>query len=182
MRVNLLIVRRANCPIEDRMPKVVDNILVLALLCGLTACSSPPAGSQAAPGTLAPSQPVPSPPVPAHRVNDVWKSGPSVWLFLVVDSSLSEEGARQLAGHYRSQYPDAKVLNIDMFCDDRYASHVFVDTRSISDAEFYSHVLYSYMTGPFETVFHTPSNPANRAQGSGCRKPPVPAKRGGRRR
>jgi hypothetical protein len=38
------------------------------------------------------------------------------------------------------------------------------------------------MGGPSETVFHTPSNPANRAQGSACRKPPVPAQRGGRRR
>jgi hypothetical protein len=104
-----------------------------------------------------------------HRVNDVSQEGQSVWVFLVADANLSDEAARQLVDHYRSQYPEAKVLNIDILCDDKYTSHSFADKQSaISDSEFYAHVLFSYIMGPVETVLHTRSNPIERGQGSAC--------------
>jgi hypothetical protein len=130
------------------------RLLALALLSA--GCSGPPAGSARSAGVT--PRPQVTAALPDHRVNDTWTEGVSTWVFLVVDRSLSEDAARQLVNYYRSQYPAARIFNIDMFCDARYASRASVDTGSISDDVFYSHILYSYMTGPSQTVFYTPSN------------------------
>jgi hypothetical protein len=121
------------------MQKIVGSIFLFALLYA-GACSSPPV-PPSTPESSARTEPALQ--LPAHRLNDVWKQGQSIWLFLVVDSRLSAEDAHRLTEHYNLQYSDAKILNIDMFCDDMYASHAFVSPArgSISDSEFYSHVL-----------------------------------------
>ena len=81
------------------------------------------------------SSTVPGPAAVArHIVKDIWKYGAqnsrSVWLFIVVENRLGTGEAQKLIDYYESQYEAAWMLSIDMFCDDRYASHEFVQSRS----------------------------------------------------
>ena len=106
-------------------------------------------------------------PIPQHQLSEVWRSGKSVWLFIVVDAELTEQDAKAIIDFYEPQYTDAVVLNIDLFCDPTYAHHSVVDDPLNTDSQFYAHILYSYMTGKLAAhSFHTPSE---RGMGTACK-------------
>jgi hypothetical protein len=112
--------------------------------------------------------------VPPHQVNETWKRpwkpGVTAWLFLVVKPDLSESDAWAIINYYDRQYSKDSILNIDMFCGTPYATHKSIDDPKISDQEYYRHVLYSFMRGPYERSFNSPSHPAYEGQGSECRR------------
>lgn len=115
------------------------------------------------------STPLATPQLPNHRVNDVLNEGQTTWLFIVADPTLSEASVRALVDYYRDKYSGRKVLNISVFCDDKYASSKYVLEPTISDEEFYAHVLGHYMDSPIATVFWTPANPYVEGQASACK-------------
>lgn len=150
----------AYCPkcgkLVQRKSLLVLGATVVVVLLGAIGYGTFSSSLAPSPSTLAP-----------HLLKDVWKQGHSVWLFLVVKRDLDSSAAQKLTDYYASKYSSATVLNIDMFCDDKYASHPSVESK-ISDSEFYSHILYSYTGGPAESVLHTRSNPLDPKQGSAC--------------
>jgi hypothetical protein len=92
-----------------------------------------------------------------------------VWLFVVGSPKLSESDARTIIRTYDDKYPAARVLNIEIFCDEKYAAYRFVDDPSISDRERAAHILYSFMRSDGSRYFYTPMNPEVPGQGSACR-------------
>ena len=149
----------------------VNPILLLFLLLAcLVSCQTSGTGDQTkqpSPQENRSTAQTPPTPVPPHQLNEVWRSGKSVWLFIVVDGALTEQEARTIIEFYEPQYADAVVLNIDLFCDATYAHHSIVDDPSITDSQFYAHTLYSYMTGKLaDHSFRTPSEPG---MGTACK-------------
>jgi hypothetical protein len=111
-------------------------------------------------------------PVPAHRVCDIDESsnGRSVSVFAVVDLNLSVADAWAIFHDYEKRYPRATIaLNVDLFCDDTYAHHRFLTDRTVSDRQYYAHVLYSFMKNVNGVQLGTRENPASAGQGSACR-------------
>jgi hypothetical protein len=109
--------------------------------------------------------------VAPHRLNDTWihPHGDLVWLFIVGEPGLSETEARSIIEMYDRKYPRAVVLNISIFCDDTYAANRYVDDPTVSDKEFYAHVLYDYARADGKRQFFSPSNPRRTGQGSACK-------------
>lgn len=136
---------------------ILGIVVVVVLLCG------------AAYWMLSSSTVPPPSNLKAHLVNDVWKDGKTVWLFIVVQKNLDQPAAQNIINYYASQYASAAILNIDMFCDAKYATRSSVDHSNLSDSEFYSHVLYSYLKSSIDNGFYTPSNPVDPHQGEACR-------------
>lgn len=111
------------------------------------------------------SEPLKQEIVPLHKVNDLYKTPKifSVNLFLIVDRNLSRDDALKIVNHYKKQYSQYPVINIDMFCDDLYANHASI-VSEITDDEYYSHVLYDYFYNTREEKFNSRSS-----YGSACK-------------
>jgi len=119
-------------------------------LCVLACLTAAACGCAQEPPKKAAEQAAPAPPpapIPAHRVCDIDESsnGVSVSVFTVVDPNLSVEDAWAIFRDYEKRYPRATVaLNVDLFCDSKYAHHRFLNDPSVSDRQYYAHVLYSF--------------------------------------
>lgn len=109
--------------------------------------------------------------LPPHSLSDSWQSpnGWTVWLFIVVGSTTSEQDAWAIVNSYDARYASATILNIELFCDATYAAHRFVEDPAVTDQEYYSHVLYSFMRKPTGRLFHTRRDPEIEGQGSACK-------------
>lgn len=93
-------------------------------------------------------------PLPSHVVNDRWDNGKGTNFayFIVADKSLTKEEAMKLIAHYENESKGYKIINIWIFCDAVYAKQQAIDDSTISDEEFFRHVLYWYMAGEWTNV------------------------------
>ena len=102
------------------------------------------------------NQPVasPAPNLPPHTVNDYWDTGKGINFayFIVADKSLTKEEAKRIIAYYENKHPDYKILNIWIFCDTVYANEKTINDDSITDDQFFSHVLYWYLAGELTNV------------------------------
>ncbi len=92
--------------------------------------------------------------LPAHTVNDFWDNGKGTNFayFIVADKSLTEEDANRLISYYQDRRPGYKIMNIWIFCDDTYADEKYLNDNSVSDDQFFSHVMYWSLSGEWTNV------------------------------
>jgi hypothetical protein len=88
-------------------------------------------------------------PLPQHTVNDYWDNGKGTNFayFIVADKSLTKEEAMKLITHYENQSKSYKIINVWIFCDAVYANQEAIDDLTVSDEQFFRHVLYWYISG-----------------------------------
>ena len=107
-------------------------------------------------------------PPPPHQVTDIHGAGTkSIWYFIVVGKATSTTDLEKIAAYYAAQHRNASVLNVDIFCDTKYASYATGIESAIPDREYYSHVVYDYMTGKFAQAHGPIDHPG---LGSACGK------------
>jgi hypothetical protein len=92
--------------------------------------------------------------LPTHTVNDFWDNGKGTNFayFIVADKSLTDEEAKTIISYYEDKHPRYKIINIWIFCDSTYAEEKYLNDNSVSDSQFFSHVMYWYMAGEWTNV------------------------------
>jgi hypothetical protein len=106
--------------------------------------------------------------VPHHQVKDIWRVDPgNIWYFIVAPKETAIPDLEVIAEHYAAENPQAGVVTVHIHCDDRYASYARGVASSVSEDDYYSHVLYDYRTGMASDV-HGPM--LHLGQGSACRR------------
>jgi hypothetical protein len=92
--------------------------------------------------------------LPPHTVNDYYfDNGNVIDYYIVVDKSFSKDDAMKLINYYEGQNSGYYVLNVIFFCDKTYATEKIIHQSSVSENEYYAHVLYWYQTGTPGTKF-----------------------------
>lgn len=122
------------------------------------------------------NQPTTASNLPPYTVNDVSDNGKTnVAYFLVADKSLTQQEAERIIAHYKNEHIDRDgylLINIWIFCDTTYANYSVLNDPTISDDEFYSHILYWYQTGEISsagTIFQTKADGDYPTFSSACR-------------
>lgn len=84
--------------------------------------------------------------VPNFVEHDLYKTPKpfSVYAFLIIEKNLTREQAFEIVRYYKEKYADYKILNIDMHCDTKYANYAFIKDETLTDNEYYSHVVWEY--------------------------------------
>jgi len=92
--------------------------------------------------------------LPSHIVNDYWDNGKGTNFayFIVADKSLTKEDAMRLITYYENQSKGYKIINVWVFCDTVYANQKAIDDLTITDEQFFRHVLYWYLAGESTNV------------------------------
>lgn len=92
--------------------------------------------------------------LPPHTVNDYWDNGKGTNFayFIVADKSLTEEQAKAIISSYEDKHRGYTIINIFIFCDATYAKYKYLNDLSVTDNQFFSHVLYWYMAGTATNV------------------------------
>jgi hypothetical protein len=115
----------------------------------------------------------PAPDLPPHAINDFWSNDSKTNLayFIVADKSLTEDEAKTIINHYEAKHKGFILINIWIYCDTTYAYQKYLDDPSVTDDQFFSHVLYWYQTGEISnagTLFQTKADDAYPTFGSSC--------------
>jgi hypothetical protein len=91
--------------------------------------------------------------LPPHKltvVRDPFGGTLNYWLLIVVNKGFQENQARTLVRYYDRLYDSARSLIIDFHCDGLYATEEAIKNPNLKDAEYFSHVLYSYTRSKYQ--------------------------------
>lgn len=115
--------------------------------------------------------------LPAHSVNDFWDNGngTNFTYFIVADKSMTRQEAEALITYYKDKHEGFKLINIYIYCDERYASVEFWDAKDYSGGfgeEVFKYIMYWYQTGEWSKsggFFMTKPNDDYPTFGSACK-------------
>lgn len=113
-------------------------------------------------------------PLPPHVVHDYGDNsqGTNFAYFIVADKSLSEDEAMKIISYYENQNRGYKIINIWIFCDPVYANQEALDDLTVTDEQYFRHVLYWYLAGELTNVGRSLTSYPSQdypSMGSACR-------------
>jgi hypothetical protein len=115
-------------------------------------------------------------PLPSYKINEVSDNGSTnVSYFLVADKTLAKSEAETIINYYKKKHIEQRgyqLINIYIFCDEKYAYNDALWDTTISDAEFFNHVLYWYQAGEWSdagVIFMSGPNAEYPNFGSSCK-------------
>ena len=94
---------------------------------------------------------------------------------MVADKNLTKQDAEKIIEYYSDihiKQKGYKLINIWIFCDNTHAYYDVLNDSTVSDNEFYSHVLYWYQTGAWSSeglIFVTEPTVAYPTFGTACK-------------